>query len=120
MPKPGVTLESVWKAGVAFPGGEKSTTFGSPALKVKRTGGRLELMACVPTNKAAEPGSLLVRVDRRERASMVEEAPDIYYVPDHYIGYDGVLARLDRLTPELLHDLLATAHRFVTRKRARV
>ena len=85
-----VTLETAWKIGAAFPGVEKSTAFGSPALKVKRPGGKLELMACVPTNKAAEPGSLLVRVDRRERASMLEEAP----APDHYLGYDGVLVRL--------------------------
>jgi hypothetical protein len=120
MPKPAVTLESVWKAGVTFPGVEMSTTFGSPALKVKRPGGKLEMIACVPTNKAAEPSSLLIRVDRRERVSMVEEAPDIYYVPDHYIGYDGVLVRLDRVTPGLLHDLLATAYHFVMRKRARV
>jgi hypothetical protein len=120
MPKRGVTLDTVWRIGVAFPGVEKSTAYDSPALKVKRPGGKLELMACVPANKAAEPGSLLVRVDRRERASMLEEASDIYYVPGHYAGYDGVLVRLDRLTPELLHDLLTTAYRFVTRKHSKV
>lgn len=117
MPKPGVTLDAVWKIGAGFPGVEKSASFGSPALKVRRPGGKLELMACVPTNKAAEPGSLLVRVDRRERAAMLEEAPDVYYAPDHYLGYDGILVRLDHITPETLRDLLATAHRFVTRKR---
>jgi hypothetical protein len=119
MPKRGVTLNTVWKIGAAFPGVEKSTAYNSPALKVKRPGGKLELMACVPTNQAAEPGSLLLRVDRRQRASMLEEAPDIYYVPEHYIAYDGVLVRLDRLTPQLLHDLLTTAYHFVTRKRSR-
>lgn len=117
MAKTGVTLDAVWKVGENFPGVEKSTSFGSPALKVRRPGGKLELMACVPTNKAAEPGSLLVRVDRRERAAMLEEAPAIYYAPDHYLGYDGVLVRLGNVTPDLLHDLFATAHRFITRKR---
>ncbi|HXE07086.1 MAG TPA: hypothetical protein VN612_04265 [Acidobacteriaceae bacterium] len=118
MPTKRVTFDAVWKAGATLPGVQKSTAYGSPALKVKRPGGKSELLACVPTNKAAEPGSLLVRIDRRERAFMVEDAPDIYYVPDHYAGYDGVLVRMDRMTPELIHNLLATAYRFVTRRRS--
>jgi hypothetical protein len=118
MTRSGVSLDAVWQMGAPFHGVEKSTTFGSPALKVKGPGGKLQVMACVPTNKAAEPGSLLIRVDRRARATLLEEAPEIYYAPDHYLGYDGVLVRLAQLTPELLHDLLATAHNFVTRKRS--
>ena len=118
MPKSGVTLDAVWRMGITFPGVERGTAFGSPALKVKRPGGKLQLMACVPTNKSAEPGSLLVRVDRRERAALLEEAPDLYYAPEHYLGYDGVLVRLAQLTPELLHDLLVMAHTFVTGKRS--
>ena len=78
---------------------------------MKRTGGKLELLACVPTNKAAEPGSLL---DRRERAALLEEASELYYAPDHYLSYDGVLVRLAEATPELLRSLLAMAYRFVT------
>jgi len=111
MPKSAVTLDAIWKIGLTFPGVEKSTTFGAPALKV-----RGQLMACVPTNKAAEPNSLLIRMDRNDRAALLAESPNLYYAPDHYLSYDGVLVRLAHLTPELLHDLLAMAHRFVTRK----
>ncbi len=107
----GVSLDAVWKAGAALPGVVRSTAYGSPALKV---GG--QLMACVPTNKSAEPGSLMVRVDRNERKAMLAEAPELYYVTEHYLDYDAVLVRLERLKTELLHDLLAMAHRFVTRK----
>jgi hypothetical protein len=109
-----VLLEKVWKAGLTLPGVEMSTSWGAPALKV-----RGQVMACVPTNKAAEPGSLLVRMDRRERAALVAEDAELYYAPDHYLGYDGVLVRLARLRPELLPDLLAMAHRFVLRQRGR-
>jgi hypothetical protein len=119
MAKAGVALDAVWRMGVTFPGVEMSTTFGVPALKVKAPGGKLQVMACVPTNKSAEPGSLLVRVDRKERAALLEEAPNLYYAPEHYLGYDGVLVRLAELRPELLHDLLAMAHNFVTRKRTK-
>jgi len=50
---------------------------------------------------------------------MLDEAPELYYVTEHYLPYDAVLVRLERLNRELLHDLLAMAHRFVTRKKAR-
>jgi hypothetical protein len=110
----GVPLEAVWKAGAALPGVVRSAAYGSPALKV-----RGQLMAAVPTNKSAEPGSLMIRVDRKDRLALLAEAPELYYVPDHYVSYDAVLVRLERLSPELLHDLLAMAHKFVTRKGAR-
>ncbi len=111
MPKSAVTLESVWKTGLTFPGVEESTTFGAPALKV-----RGKLMTCVPRHKTAEPGSILIRMDRNDRPALLAESPNLYYAPEHYLNYDSVLVRLAYLTPELLHDLLAMAHKFVTRK----
>jgi hypothetical protein len=118
MPKTGVTVEQVFAMAGDLPGVEKNTSFGSPALKVK-VGGKLAMVACVPTNKAAEPGSLLFRVDREARTGLLEEAPEIYYAPEHYLGYDAVLVRLDRVTPQLARELLGMAYRFVTGKRRR-
>lgn len=109
-----LTLAAALRIGLTFPGVEESTSFGSPALKVNG-----QMMACVPTHKSAEPNSLLVRVDRHERDAMIAEDPALYYAPEHYLGYDGVLIRLAHCTPELAHDLLAMAHRFSTRKLAR-
>jgi hypothetical protein len=108
-----VTLETVWQTGLTFSNVEKSISWGAPALKV-----RGNLMACVPTNKAAEPNSILIRIDRNARPALLAEGPNLYYAPDHYLGYDGVLVRLQHLTPEILHDLLAMAHKFATRKPA--
>ena len=118
MLKAGVSLDAVWQMGTALPGVEKSTSWGNPALKVKGRGGKLEMMACVPTHKSAEPGSLLIRVDRNEREHLLAESPELYYAPDHYLGYDAVLVRVALLSREVLHDLLVVAHNFVTRRRA--
>jgi hypothetical protein len=109
--KAGVTLEEVWKLGLALPGVERGTAYGSPALKVNG-----KMMACVPTHKSAEPNSLGFRIDRLDRPALLAESPALYYAPDHYLDYDIVLVRLDRLTPEVAHDLLAMAHRLMTRK----
>jgi len=109
-----VTVTQILAAARSLPGVEEATSWGAPALKV-----RGKLMACVPTNKQAEPNSFLFRVDRSERAAMIAEQPGLYYAPPHYQDYDAVLVRLDPLTPELLRDLLVMAHRFVTREPAR-
>jgi hypothetical protein len=106
-----MTVAAVFRIARAMPGVEESTAFGAPALKVKG-----KLMAAVPTNKSAEPGSLMFRMDRRNRPALLAEAPDLYYAPEHYLDYDAVLVRLNRLTPELARDLLAMAHRFVTKR----
>jgi hypothetical protein len=108
-----VTLETIWETGLTFPNVEKSISWEAPALKV-----RGNLMAGVPTNKAAEPNSILIRIDRNARPALLAESPELYYAPDHYLGYDGVLVRLQHLTPEILHDLLAMAHKFASPKRA--
>src|ERR1700752_757354 len=104
-------FDTVRKIGLALPGVEESTAYGSPALKVQG-----KLLACVPANRSAEPGSLAVRVDFNDRAELLAEDPDVYYVTDHYVGYSAVLVRLSRVNPDVLRDLLRMAYKFVTRK----
>ena len=104
-----VNFDSVRKIGLALPGVGESTAYGSPALKI-----RGKLLACVPTHRSAEPGSLAVRVGFDDRAELLAAAPDVYYVTDHYLNYSAVLVRLSRVTPDVLRDLLGMAHTFVT------
>ena len=112
--KPGslIGFDTVRKIGLTLPGVEDSTAYGAPALKV-----RGKLLACVPSHRSAEPGSLVVRVGFDDRAELLAAAPALYYVTDHYIGYTAVLVRLSRVTPDVLRDLLGMAHKFVTARR---
>jgi hypothetical protein len=112
MAKARVDFETVRKIGVALPGVEDSTAYGSPALKV---GGKL--LACIAINKSAEPGSLMVRVDFASRAELLAESPEVYYVTDHYENYPSVLVRLSRVHPDALRDLLGMAWQFVAAKK---
>ena len=111
MPKSTIDFDTVRKIGLALPGVEESTAYGFPALKVHG-----KILACVPANRSAEPGSLVVRVDREERAELLAAAPEVYYVTDHYLDYDAVLVRLSRVNPGVLRDLLGMAYKFVTAK----
>ena len=72
-----------------------------------------------PQHRTAEPNSLVVRVSFEDRAVLLAEAPDVYYLKDHYVGYTCVLVRLHRVTRDVLRDLLGMAHKFVTAGSAR-
>ena len=109
MPKRAVDFDTVRNIALALPGVEEGTAYGFPALKV-----RGKLLACVPASPSAEPGSIVVRMDFDDRAELLAEAPDVYYITDHYADYNAVLVRLSRVTPDVLRDLLGIAYKFVT------
>jgi hypothetical protein len=83
--------------------------YGSPALKV-----RGKLLACLAIHKSAEPDSLAVRIDFEQRAGLLAEAPETYYLTDHYRNYPVVLVRLSQIRIDQLRDLISASWRFVT------
>src|ERR1700693_307226 len=111
MARPTVNFDTVRQIGLALPRAAGRTAYGTLAPKAPG-----KLPACVPTPRSAEPDSLVVKVDFGDRAALLAEAPDIYYVTEHYVGYPSVLVRLSRVSPDVLRDVLAMAYKFVTRK----
>jgi hypothetical protein len=111
MAKGTINFDTVRKIGLALPGVVGSKAYGNMALKAHG-----KLLACVPTHRSAEPNSLVVKVALDDRAQLLAEAPDVYYVTKHYVGYPTVLVRLSRVTPDVLRDLLGMAYQFVTRE----
>ena len=111
MARRNIDFDSVREIALEFPEVEESTTRGAFALKA-----RGKLLTCQPIHKSAEPGSLAVRIDLDQRAALLAEAPDVYYVTDHYVPYPMVLVRMSRITHDALQDLLSGAYRFVTSK----
>jgi hypothetical protein len=105
------TFATVKKIALALPDVEEGTAYGSPALKL-----RGQLLACIPTNKEAEPDSVVVRLDFAERDELLAAEPDVYYLKDHYVDYACVLVRLKRIHPDALPDLMRMAWQFVNSK----
>ena len=113
----GRRFELVEAIGRTLPDVEVTTTWGQPALKVR---GRM--FVCAASHKSAEPDTLVVMMDFADRDALVAEDPETYYLKDHYVGYPCVLARLARVHPDALRDLVIGAHRYVSakgRKKAR-
>jgi hypothetical protein len=105
------SIKTVEAIGRTLPDVEVTTSWGASALKV-----RGKMFACSAINKAAEPNSLVVRMDFADRDALIEEDPDTYYLKDHYVDYPCVLVRLNRVSHDALRDLLVGAHRFVGTK----
>src|SRR5947209_17748317 len=108
MRKTAVTFEAVRALGREFQDLHESTMYGSPALKLGK-----RLVACLAIHRSAEPGSLVVRTDFEQRAALLSDDPETYYVTDHYVNHPVVLVRLARLPRDPLPDLLAAARRCV-------
>jgi len=114
MPRTNVTFDIVREFGLALPDVEESTMYGAPALKV-----RGNLLTCLAVHKSAEAGSLAVRIDFDQRAGLLAEGPETYYLTDHYQNYPVVLVRLSKIQKDQLRDLLGSAWRFVTSQEGR-
>ncbi|MGH9175523.1 MAG: MmcQ/YjbR family DNA-binding protein [Vicinamibacterales bacterium] len=106
-----MSFDTVRDMGLALPGVEDGTTYGSPALKV-----RGKMFACLAIHRSAEPESLVVRIDFDERRELIAADPATYYITDHYVNYPAMLVRLRRVHPDALRDLLLTAWRFTSRR----
>jgi hypothetical protein len=101
--------------GLTLPDVESATRYdGAAVLKV---GGAF--MAGMAKHRSAEPETLVVRIEFEERAWLLEDAPDAYYVTDYYRGYPVVLVRLSRVDDGALRDLLAMARGFTLSKTRR-
>src|ERR1700678_636225 len=104
-----LNFDTVRELGLALPDVVDGTAYGAPALKL---GGKL--LACIPVNKSAELNSIVVHIDLEQRAELLRQQPDIYYITDHYAPHPTVLVRLSRITRADLKELLRDACRFVS------
>jgi hypothetical protein len=112
-------FEAVRTVGLALPDVQATTKYdGSPVLRVRGS-----FMAGLATHRSAEPDTLVVRVGIEEREWLMQDAPETYYLTDHYRSYPLVLVRLSRIDREALSDLLLVSWRLTvgkagTRRRA--
>jgi hypothetical protein len=79
-----------------------------------KVGGRL--LACAATHQSAEPNSWMVRIGLEERARLLADSPDAFYVTGHYEKHASVLVRLARVDRDALRNVLGIAWAFVSEK----
>ena len=92
-----VTFGTVRQIAQTLPGAEESTSYRTPAFKVK---GKLF------ARLHQDGESLVVGVGFEDREEMMSAAPDKFYITDHYLNYPWMLVRLSKVRPDELRDLL--------------
>lgn len=97
-----VTFETVREIGLRLPDVVESTSYGTPALKVR---GKLLVRLHQDLDKIVLP----MPFERREE--MMAADPETYFITDHYREYPYILVSLARVRADALPDLLNLAYR---------
>jgi hypothetical protein len=105
-----VTFDDVRKIALAWSEVEDGTSYGTPALKVRK-----KLLV-----RLREDGDSLVMpgVPHEERAMLVESQPKVFYFTDHYKDYPFVLIRLSKTKRATVEPLLRRQWRALASKKA--
>lgn len=102
-----VTFAQVIQAAHAFPGTQESTSYGTPALKV-----RGKLLA-----RVHQGGDCFVlRTEFLDREILMQSDPAVFYITEHYRDYPWVLVRFAAVAASALPELVERAWRLVASK----
>jgi hypothetical protein len=105
-----VTFETVRRAALALPDVEEGTAWRVPAFR--RDG---QMFLCF----RKDLDSIVVRASFEQRDEMIQESPETYYTTDHHRNYPWVLARVEKLDPDVVPDLLRLGWQSVPGKKRR-
>jgi len=105
-----MTFDDIRKLALAWPEVEDSSSYGTPALKVRK-----KMLV-----RLKEDGDSLVMPDvpQDERAMLVEKEPKVFYFTDHYRDYPMVLIRLSRTKRATVEPFLRRRWRELASKKA--
>lgn len=86
-----------------FPGMEESISYGTASIKVK---GKI-----LSRLRTEAEGALALYCDFIDREMLLQAAPDVFFITDHYRNWPMVLIRLDKVRADALPDLIERAWR---------
>lgn len=85
----------------ALPEVEESTSYGTPALKVRR-----KLFV-----RLREDGSVVIMCPLEEKEALLASGDPAFFTTPHYDGYGSILVDLDAVDPDELTELVQDAWR---------
>ncbi|HQR31582.1 MAG TPA: MmcQ/YjbR family DNA-binding protein [Blastocatellia bacterium] len=100
--------ETVRELASALPEAEESTSYGTPAFKVR---GKL----FVRFHQSGEAVVILISIEERE--ALMKLNPETFYITDHYACWPYMLVRLSTVEPDDLRKLIEESWRRAAPKR---
>jgi hypothetical protein len=105
-----MTYDEVREIALAWPEVEDGTSYGTPALKVRK---KLLVRLKEDADSLVMPG-----VPQDERDMLVESVPKVFYFTDHYRDYPMVLIRLSKAKRTTVEPLMRRQWRALASKAA--
>lgn len=105
-----MTFEAIRKMALALDGVEESTSYGTPAFKVKK-----KMLA----RWRDDIGALVLPMKIEDRDELIAADPKTYFITDHYLKYPYILVRTAVVTPEAMRDLLRGAWKLAASQKRR-
>jgi hypothetical protein len=99
------SYERYLKVALALPGTEASTSYGTPAVKVR---GKI-----LSRWRTEAEGALAIRCDFLDRQILLQAQPDVFFLTDHYLNYPMILMRIEKVSRDILMDVAERAWRLV-------
>jgi len=97
--------ERFLRIALSLPGAELSTSYGTPAVKVR---GRL-----MSRWRTEAEGALAIRCDFLDRQILLQAHPEVFFLTEHYRDYPMILIRLEKISRRELLDVVDRAWRLV-------
>jgi hypothetical protein len=105
-----VTFDDVRKMALAWPEVEDGTSYGTPALKVRK-----KMLARL---REDHDSLVIPGVSLDEREMLIESQPKVFYFTDHYRDYPIVLIHLSKAKRTAVEPLLRRHWRTLASKKA--
>jgi hypothetical protein len=105
-----MTFDDVRKLALAWPEVEDGSSYGTPALKVRK-----KLLARL---REDNDSLVMLGVPTDEREMLCESEPRVFYFTDHYRDYPTVLIRLSKARPSHVEPFLRRRWRALASKAA--
>lgn len=103
----GLTYAQIKQIGLALPGVEESTSYGTPAPKVR---GKLMLRL------KEDLATVVLRTSWEAREQLMVLYPESFYITDHYRNHPWVLLRLSSTPAFSIEQMIVGAWRLVASK----
>jgi hypothetical protein len=100
-------VERLRAAAAGLPEVEEGTSYGTPALKIRKK------FLC----RVKDADTVVLMCALEEKELLMAAAPDIYYETDHYKGWPAILVRIRAISDEELAHRLALTWKMQAPKR---
>ena len=97
------------KLALRLPGAEESTSYGTPAVKIK---GKL-----LSRLRTEAEGALALRCDFIDREILLQANPRAFFLTDHYRDYPMILVWLEKIDRDTLADVALRGWRMIAPKK---